>query len=368
MIKQVLSGARWYVVNMAHWFPQRRTGESGPSVWIDVHENIWHRYLHIFLLFLRIRGYTVHVRHRWGFIGCWASFELFRLSSQHVRFYFRNAAIPAGAWLFTDRPTARPHVLLDADHFTIPGEVRSGFRVPMALFYTIYAHGIQDRFPVDPSAPRERVVFFFGNMDPKAYVRNEVQAVFGCFNRMHLLQLVRSEFADQVYEPHKLGALDARGERHIVLVDRAHAHIDTRNLLPILSRYDFFLAPSGVVMPLCHNLVEALCAGCIPILQHPHLMEPPLRHGVDCLSFTTEQELVELLRNVPMMDAGTVLQMRRNALAYYQRYLTPEAVVGEMEKQGAKLQRLLLNGEYVSVELLRKKLQAKGIEGPLPRS
>ncbi|MBK6831035.1 MAG: hypothetical protein IPG92_09995 [Flavobacteriales bacterium] len=97
-------------------------------------------------------------------------------------------------------------------------------------------------------------------------------------------------------------------------------------------------------------------------------MEPPLRHGVDCLSFTTEQELVELLRNVPMMDAGTVLQMRRNALAYYQRYLTPEAVVGEMEKQGAKLQRLRLNGEYVSVELLRKKLLANGIEGPLPRS
>lgn len=367
MIKRFLSSARWYLVNMGRWLQQRRSTGSGPSVWVDVHENSWHRYLHIFILFLRVRGYQVHVRHRWGFIGCWASSELFRLSSHQFNLYFRETAITPGAWLITDRPTHRPHVLLDADYFPLPGETRPGLRVPMSLFYTIYVHEVHDRFPVDALAPRQRAVFFFGNMDPHAYVRNEVQEVFGCFNRMYVLDLVRKELADHVHEPVGMDEIDAQGARYIVLTDRLRAHIDTRKLLSFLARFDFFLAPSGVVMPLCHNLVEALCAGCVPILQHPHLMEPPLRHGVDCLAFNTEAELVDLLKNIPTMDANIILQMRHNALAYYQRYLTPEAVVGAMENEGAKLERLLLNGEYASVNLLREKLRAHGIAGPLPR-
>lgn len=366
MIKRFLSSTRWYLVNMGRWLQQPRLPSSGPSVWVDVRENNWHRYLHIFILFLRLRGYKVHVRHRWGFVGCWASSELFRLSSQQFRFYFRDVGMPRGAWLFTDRPTDRPHVLLDADYFPLPGETRQGLRIPMSLFYTIYVHEVHDRFPVNALAPRQRAVFFFGNMDPNAYVRNEVQEVFGCFNRMYLLDLVRREFARHVHEPRGIDDMESTSERYIVLVDRLRAHINTKELLPFLARFDFFLAPSGVVMPLCHNVVEALCAGCIPILQHPHLMEPPLQHGVDCLSFNTEAELMDLLKSIPRIDGDTVLQMRHNALAYYQRYLTPEAVVGAMEKEGSRLQRLHLNGEYVSVNLLREKLRAQGIAGPLP--
>ncbi len=366
-VKRLLSGVRWYAVNMAHWLRQRRKRivGDGPEVWIDVQENLWHRYLHILILFFNIRGYTVHIRHRWGFIASWASNDLFRRSARFV-LYTRGSRVPNDAWLFTDKVMARPHVLLTADYYRLPGEAPNGFALPMPLVDTQYITGSYDRTSIDLDAARQRGVFFFGNMDPVAYSKPEIAAVFGCFHRARTLALVRAHFQLYIHEPHKLDETHVHGDRYIVLSGRQHQYLQPTELLSVLARFDLFLAPSGVSMPLCHNLVEALCAGCIPILQHAHLMEPPLQDGVDCFTFRTEEDLVRILKEVPTMDPAKILSMRKNVLSYYRHHLTPEAVIGKLEKERPVLKLLRMNAELTSTHVLRSKLDAAGIGGPLP--
>ena len=114
-------------------------------------------------------------------------------------------------------------------------------------------------------------------------------------------------------------------------------------------------------MPLCHNLIEAMSVGCIPILQHGHLLNPPLQNGVDCLSFDSEDELLDVLDRVPSFTAAEVEGMRRNVAAYYQAHLTPTAVIGELERRRATLRSLRMNAEWPSTKILLDRIRAKGL-------
>jgi glycosyltransferase involved in cell wall biosynthesis len=143
-----------------------------------------------------------------------------------------------------------------------------------------------------------------------------------------------------------------RGKRDIVLLGRQCEYIPPARLLQVLSRFDLFLAPSGVVMPLCHNVVEAMAAGCIPVLQYPHLMEPPLEHGINCLAYDNAEQLHTVLERFPDISATEVVAMRRHVLAYYKEHLAPEAVVEKLRTLAGKQARLRVNAEMLSTQLL----------------
>ncbi|MBK8499327.1 MAG: hypothetical protein IPL52_11045 [Flavobacteriales bacterium] len=54
-----------------------------------------------------------------------------------------------------------------------------------------------------------------------------------------------------------------RSAKDVVLLGRHKPAAHPRfALVDVLARFDFFLAPSGVVMPLCLTLVKAMFAGC----------------------------------------------------------------------------------------------------------
>ncbi|MBL7982489.1 MAG: hypothetical protein JNL52_11855 [Flavobacteriales bacterium] len=194
-------------------------------------------------------------------------------------------------------------------------------------------------------------------MDRTAYDRPEPRSVFGCFTRTELLDLLRTDHSDRVFEPETLAEVENRGLRDIVLLGRQREYIPPARLLDELSRYDLFLAPSGVVMPLCHNVVEAMAAGCIPVLQYPHLMEPPLEHGVNCLAFKNANELNDILEHIPLVSAMEIIAMRKRVLAYYQDHLSPQAVIGRMNALIGTNTLLRVNAEMLSTQLFRQ-LQA----------
>lgn len=367
-IRHLLSGLRWYAINILTFLRGGRTAVPAfaPVVCFDLQANHWHRHLHILMHFFEIKGYAVRIRHRYRFIASWASHDLFRFSSP-FRMYWGQGAEKGARWLFTDRPVKRPHVLLDADYYPVPGEREQDPRIPMSLVDTFYVFRLLDRIAVNPEEARRRGVFFFGNMDPLAYGRSEPAEVFNCLTRTDLINTVRRRFPDRVVTPREAKGIAVHGGRDIVLVDRKDHYITPDRLPGVLGEFDFFLAPSGVVMPLCHNLVEAIAAGCIPILQHPHLMVPHLEHGRNCFAFRDEAGLAAILERIPHMPEKEVRDMRANVLAYYRSHLAPEAVIGRLEQEGSDLRRVRLNGELYSTNILREKLARMGSGGlPLP--
>jgi glycosyltransferase involved in cell wall biosynthesis len=351
--KQTLSDLRWYLVNGMHWLRNRKHQDhaEGPLVLVDIRDNVWHRYLHILLLFLHSSGSVVHIRHRYRFIGSWASHDLFSRSA-FFRIVFRPLAPDAYQLVLTDRPMDGPHVLLDPDYFDLPEAPREGMRLPMSMADTFYIQGLHMRSDPDPEHPRERCLFFFGNMDRAAYDRPEPRIAFGCFTRTALFDLLKDGYKERIFEPSRLSEVALRGKRDIVLLGRQCEYIPPARLLQVLSRFDLFLAPSGVVMPLCHNVVEAMAAGCIPVLQYPHLMEPPLEHGINCLAYDNAEQLHTVLERFPDISATEVVAMRRHVLAYYKEHLAPEAVVEKLRTLAGKQARLRVNAEMLSTQLL----------------
>jgi len=320
-------------------------------VLFDIQDNQFHRYLTIFMHFLEIEGYSIHIRWRNGLLTSWATRELFR-QIKGIKLHCSDRKTPYQGWVFSDRHLGRPHILLDPDYFSEDLDPMSTYKLPMPMVDTFYMDRTHDRPALDPTLTRERGAFFFGNMDPDHYERPEIAEAFGCLTRAALLRTLRHELPHKVKEPATLEDAHVEGSRTIVVMDRRKRYIKPDELRPVLERFDFFLALPGVVMPLCHNLVEAMSVGCIPIIQYAHLLDPPLRHTHDCLSFSSAEDLIDLLSQLADMSALDIQQMRGDVTSYFHKHLTPSAVIGELERRGAGLKRIKMNAEWPSTELL----------------
>jgi len=348
-----LSRFRWYFINLLSYAQNRRhrRRESSKPVLFDIQDNQFHRYLTIFMHFLEIEGYSIHIRWRNGLLTSWATRELFR-QIKGIKLYRSDSKIPNQGWVFSDRHLAPPSVRLDPDYFSEDPDPMSTYKLPMPMVDTFYMDRTHDRPALDPTLTRERGVFFFGNMDPNHYDRPEIAEAFGCLTRAALLGTLRKELPHMVKEPTTIENAHVEGSRMILVMDRRNRYIRPDELRPVLERFDFFLALPGVVMPLCHNLIEAMSVGCIPIIQYAHLLDPPLRHTHDCLSFSSAEQLIELLNQLTDMSALDIQQMRGNVTSYFHKHLTPSAVIGELERRGDGLKRIKMNAEWPSTELL----------------
>jgi hypothetical protein len=115
--------------------------------------------------------------------------------------------------------------------------------------------------------------------------------------------------------------------------------------LRLLARSHFMVAAPGVVMPHCHNVVEGMAVGSVPILNYGDLFFPPLVNGENCLSFSSPSELREQVVCAVNMDRQKLDTMRAAVLDYYDLYLRPAAFGERLAKMSAADITLCINGE-----------------------
>jgi len=297
---------------------------------------------------LEIQGYVIVIKPRWGVLTSWASRPLFT----DLR-TVRTGRKPKGDGhlIFTDDPESHQGSLLTADYFPTPARPSDGYQVPMPMGVQFYLYRWHEQ-QVDRNAIRRRGIFFFGNMAAQHYDRSVLHIAFNCFTRAEVLDHLGRAFPHRIERPRTMNAVTVSGEKDIILVDRDVCYIQPYKLRPILTSFDFFLALSGVVMPLCHNLIEALSAGSIPIIPYPHLLSPPLENNVNCLSYSTLDELDRILERIPLMEESEIQRMRDNVNLYYTRYLTLDKVVSEIEKCQRTNAPVRLNAEAGSTSIL----------------
>ena len=78
--------------------------------------------------------------------------------------------------------------------------------------------------------------------------------------------------------------------------------IDPEDWLPDLSKTDFFICPPGFCMPMCHNVIEAMAVGAIPVINYPEWFNPTLRHMENCIVFDDRNDLVMKIEEI--LDMG----------------------------------------------------------------
>ena len=230
----------------------------------------------------------------------------------------------------------------------------SVYDVPMAQHPLMYARGLWNQ-PVAFRKPRSSVLFI-GNSEPGTYSKIDQDGVFDVVGRVRLRQLLSQSGLSRELRQGE-GLSDAENGR-VLLVDSSQHPIPMDRFRPEVAGFGFFLCAPGVFMPLCHNLVEAMSVGTIPLIQRSYaeLLDPVLEHGRNAIVFDGEADLVERIEEALAMDPARIAEMRRAVLEYYESHLSPRAVVARILRPGLREVRMLA-GER-SVGLLRERLAA----------
>ncbi len=183
------------------------------------------------------------------------------------------------------------------------------------------------------ASEREVRVFFSG--DTEHYRRVWIRYPKPKLPREQIIHTVMERLADDLIllnDTDELAGLYRAGyTNRCAFTASSTVRIEFADWLPTLARADFFLSPPGIVMPMCHNITEAMAVGAIPITNYPEWLDPPLRHGHDCLVFEDEDDLIANLKTAMEMDAAQIAEMRANVLNYYQTHLRPEGFVSRIE-------------------------------------
>jgi glycosyltransferase involved in cell wall biosynthesis len=217
------------------------------------------------------------------------------------------------------------------------------------LAFPVFVHPqitTKTKLPVSYEVEAERParIFFGGNTEQGKYDKDVIREVYGMLSRHEMLtETIAAMSPEMIHRPKDAAEWLASPHFHpFVLCETQHCKIPQERWLEALAKADFFLACPGVGMPLCHNVTEALAAGCIPILQYADYLPPPLENGVNCLAISDAAGLRNAISSSLGMRPEEIRTMRRNVRKYYDAFLAP----GRFTKRLLSGPRTLLLNAY----------------------
>jgi hypothetical protein len=111
--------------------------------------------------------------------------------------------------------------------------------------------------------------------------------------------------------------------------------------LKTLSHCDFFMCFSGTSYPMCHNVIEAMSVGSIPILSYSDWFTPSLEHGKNAIIYKDQADLIQKISEIFAMGPSAIEALRRGVLNYYDAYLTEEYLVLKYERESQRISTLI---------------------------
>jgi hypothetical protein len=167
-------------------------------------------------------------------------------------------------------------------------------------------------------------VFFSGKMSPSPeHDHLLVERNFGVPCRHSTLVELKQAYPDALWIDDLSARVrfDRRDRRAQIPLCFATVKGDPRRWLEDLRSADFFLCLPGSHMLMCHNAVEAISAGCIPILCYDDWFSPNLVSGVNCLSYRSLDELKRAIERALAMSNDEVAAFRARVRGYFERHL-----------------------------------------------
>lgn len=191
---------------------------------------------------------------------------------------------------------------------------------------------------------RARRIFFSGNMDRKLYDSPDMEKTFHKLSRVKVLEtLLHSLDSEEVSVFNNESKFLRSGDAYIKRLVLLEFRIKRKHWLDTLAESDFFLSPPGISMPICHNIIEAMAVGTIPVTESPECFNPPLQHLENCVVFSGKEDLVQKIRYILNMDQERICRLRQNAAAYFERYIAPAGNCARFRSCYDKISRIVMN-------------------------
>jgi len=216
-------------------------------------------------------------------------------------------------------------IVLDPDYFTalLDTEKRKAV-IPMSMHPLIYNNNIK---PLKNNKSN-RIVLFAGMINHISH--NKKQVFENIITRYQCFKLIL-KFLNHVHIKNKKdekNAIPLDDGCFFLIYDRKSYDLNHQLLFEKLSKSSFFLALPGRGMPLCHNVIEAMFCGCIPIIQDEYAKMFPtqLENDVNCITYKKEEDFKNISKIINNLDFKTIEYLRNNVRKYYQDHLSPSAI------------------------------------------
>jgi hypothetical protein len=307
-------------------------------------------------------GYKIILKHRFSFIANLREFSCQIASLPGLNLAVNNKKIKNAIHLCDNNKHCERQInqkqVLFCDDILLNGNPRyksSLFPYPMQP--RIYFNNWHSQLKSLRGVKRRMKIFFSGNQNRKHYDSAKFRYFFSDkMTRVSIIDTLVSELNPeelfllrgleevnyfQYENKFVLSQWERKSLKEIISKRTTNEH-----WLDFLAYSDFFLACPGYIQPMCHNVIEAMGVGAIPIIEHPEMFFPPLVDGQNCLAFSGQAELLVKIRLALSLPEEKVNQLRKNVVKYYDDYLSPEAICKKIESVGVGETTFYVNTDY----------------------
>jgi hypothetical protein len=323
-------------------------------------DNVGGRYMHHIITDFEEQGYHICFTNRFRFLATFTEKTYKKLLLNHSYSIIPPApSYPQASVVVTDveHSPASPNqnvIVVDYEEkLPIPSE-RNAFTLPFFMHPRVHDSGQLNLLKPTELISKERSmkILFAGNDKYPTYDNPLLPSRYGILSRHRCLETLRQNLpTEQFYKPTAYENLFASPhEPAFTLSSYPSCKIPQKFWLETVAKSDFYLATPGVHMPFCHNLIEALAVGSIPILQYPQYLQPHLEHSKNCLVFDDVESLTAIVEFAMTASPDEIERLRKGAMQFYEDYLRPGSFAKKMLDHNSNKLTLYVNAYRVPHE------------------
>jgi len=309
--------------------------------------NLYHRFFYLLVKFYQLSGY--HIVYPMNF----ARFRNLRNKDRYLGLIVREKNflsihkkdLPENCIEINDK-------MFSPDYFFTYFEHNN---TDENAFHIMYNQEIWN-LRIDTEKKRFNSIFCYGNFDAKAYLDIK-RTAFTVETRVDLLDFFqKKEQFISINGKNDIVSSNENLDEKYVFAIKENYPIKMEDIRELLSYFNFYLCCPGVVMPLCHNVIEAMSVGTIPLIQREYaeVMYPNLKHKMNAIIFENLQHLEKILKDeIFTFQEQEIAAMRKNVLDYYNDYLTPQALARNLNKSIEEKKLIYLQAEHRSIKFIR---------------
>lgn len=316
--------------------------------------NLYHRFFYLMVKFYQLSGYTICYPMNF------ARFRNLRNKDRYLGLIVREKN-----FLSINKKNLPENIVEIRDemfnpdyfsnYFEHQNKQENAFHVPMSFHPFMYNQGIWDN-KVNTERKRFNSVFCYGNFDAHAYLGIK-RTEFTVETRVNLLAFFqkKEKFISVYGKEDIISADDKLNEKYVFAIKNNYG-IRMEDIRELLSYFNFYLCCPGVVMPLCHNVIEAMSVSTIPLIQKEYaaVMYPNLEHKKNAVIFHDLNDLEDILQNeIFNYSEQEILFMKTNVLEYYNEYLSPHGMVKNLNQSILEKKLIYLQAEHRSVKFIK---------------
>jgi len=240
------------------------------------------------------------------------------------------------------------------------------FFMPYYMYPEIY-NSYYNKINIDNNIPKFKIFFSGGIYEPVyskyKWIDNENNKKH--LNRIEIINIILKEFNKEIFLVKNKNDLKTNKifKKKIILCLHDRMTSKKKYILNFKENYNMLslsaynLNCPGVVMPICHHLVEGIKFGSIPITQSNNFLYPKIPKKL-CVEYYDKNSLITGFNKALNVHDDDIKTLRQDLKLFYKQYLSPESFRNNFIKnlKKNKFQEIIACNDHESVKRLRNYL------------